>query len=263
MAERQRMRRHVDFVDNLHSLRRSPTLQLGKLALGVMPVTRRKPRVGVALQAERGVGLVPVVAEVLLEPVVVQVQVQDVHLVVGHHPHQVAQVGEGDELSPAVQHQPPHGIVGFVAHLAPWQPSAARLHHLQQRARPPAEAGGIASPHRHAVGYVDGILLRVIHPAVGQQLHVAAPRPALDDSRARPRHRRPAVGHRLRGIVQRVVAVGYPHPAVGDEVAVAPFPFLHLGDNKRFGILRRRPVAMSSAPSATASLSNRGLSIFL
>ena len=98
--------------------------------------------------------------EELFETVVVQMDLEGVHLVVRHHLHVVAQVLDGEELAAAVDHEAAHGVVRPVAHVAAGQGVVlALLADLKQGAGGPVDAcrgGGVEHDvlaHAHAVAF--------------------------------------------------------------------------------------------------------------
>ena len=141
---------HVYFRDNLHVHACGLLLEVDELGLGVVAVTGGQSGVGVALEAECGVGAVPVPSEVLLEAVVVEVNLEGVHLVVGHDAGELAQIAHRDVLAAAVHHEAADAVVGPVEDPAAGQFNASGLsvslqgtvRHLQQGLRSPVHAPG-------------------------------------------------------------------------------------------------------------------------
>ena len=149
MSESQRVSRHVYLRNNLDPQLGTLTHEVTELLLTVVPVARRELRETLAFQPEGRVRLVPVVVEVLLEPIVVQVNLQAVHLVVRHRSHQVLQVIHRDELPGHVNHKPAQPVVRPVLDVAARQPPVL-LPHLQQRLYPPHDSLRCPSRHRYA-----------------------------------------------------------------------------------------------------------------
>ena len=158
VAEGQDVSRRVDFGDNLHKIPGGLHLEVTELVLGVMSVAGRQTGIGVTLQTEGGVGLVPVILEILLEAIVIQVDLEDIHLVIRHGLGKILQVGHRDELAAAVHHEAAHGIVRPVRYLSLGQGARlALLAHLEQRAGGPINAHGFRCRHHYLLAYLDGV----------------------------------------------------------------------------------------------------------
>ena len=68
----------------------------------------------------------------LFEGIVVEVNVECVHLVVCHEVYILVQEADGDELAAAVEHEAAHLIVGVVNDCTLWEFTAVLLGNLQQ-----------------------------------------------------------------------------------------------------------------------------------
>ena len=141
LREGQGMCGHVNLGDNLHTARIGQLLQGDKLGLGVGTILGGQARIGVALQTESGLRFVPILVEILLESVVVEVNLEGVHLVIGHHLDEVAQIGHGDILTAAVHHETAQLIAWHVVgHAAGEGTIRTLLGQLQHGLRAPYEA---------------------------------------------------------------------------------------------------------------------------
>ena len=100
MRKCQRVGGDVDLGENFHALRGGFALEGTELFLRIATVARSKTGEEVAFETESGRGLRPIVAEVLLEAVVVEVYLQGVHLIIGHHLDELAQIVHGMYLRP-------------------------------------------------------------------------------------------------------------------------------------------------------------------
>ena len=105
MGEGERMGRHVYLGDDVDAILLCQFLEFDELSLGIAAILRRESRIGVAFQAESCRGLRPVVTEILSESVIVEMNLQGVHLVIRHHLDQRAQIRHRDELSAAIHHE--------------------------------------------------------------------------------------------------------------------------------------------------------------
>ena len=122
----------------LHPAVGSHQLQAGKLPFSVVAVTGRQARIGITLQSEGGVGLLPVAVEEFGKSVIVEVHLQGVHLIVAHDAHKALQILHGYEFATTVNHHATHSEVGTVVDNALRQRySIGGLAHLQQRAGSP------------------------------------------------------------------------------------------------------------------------------
>ena len=168
MGKGQRVGGHVDFGDDFDAAVLGHELQVAELLLRVVAVACCQAGEVVAFEAESGVGAVPVVLEVLFETVVVEMDLERVHLVVRHDFHVVAEVVDGEELAGAVDHEAAHGIVGPVADVAAGEGVVvALLADLEQGAGGPVDA-------RRGGGVEDGAVADAHAVAFGAELLVLA-----------------------------------------------------------------------------------------
>ena len=114
MRKCQRVSGHVDFGENFHALRGGFALEGTELFLRIATIARGKAGEEVAFETESGGRLSPIVAEVLFEAVVVEVYLQSVHLIIGHHFDQLAQIVHGNVFATDIDHETAHGIGGTV-----------------------------------------------------------------------------------------------------------------------------------------------------
>ena len=156
VSEGQRMCRSIDFWNDFYKATLGQLLQVDEFLLGVMSVAGCESRICIRFEAECSISLVPVVFEELLEAVVVQVDLEAVHLVVGHNLYIVAQVMHRDELASAVYHEATDFVVRKVADNA-FRECEVLFGHLQEGAGSPIHAHGFGSREADAVGNADGI----------------------------------------------------------------------------------------------------------
>ena len=161
MREGQRVGGHVDFGEDFHTLRGGFALESTELFLRVATVARSKTGEEVAFEPESGGCLRPIVAEVLLEAVVVEMHLQGVHLIVGHHLDELAQIVHGDVFAADIDHETAHGIGGAVGGDATRQGMRAGLFaDLQNGARTPKRALGRGGGDRCGFSYGETITFR-------------------------------------------------------------------------------------------------------
>ena len=114
MRKRQRVGGYVDLGEDFHALRGGFALESTELFLRIATVARSKSGEEVAFETESGGRLRPIVAEVLLEAVIVEVYLQGVHLIIGHHLDELAQIVHGDVFAADIDHETAHRIGGAV-----------------------------------------------------------------------------------------------------------------------------------------------------
>ena len=90
MCKSQAMSRSINLWYYLHAHFHAKLLQVTKFALCIAAITGSQSGVGITLQAESCIGLVPIVLVIFWETVVVKMHLQAVHLVVAHYSDQLA-----------------------------------------------------------------------------------------------------------------------------------------------------------------------------
>ena len=108
------MARCVDLGDDVDKLCGSLLHECTKFGLGVVAVLSGEARIGVTLKTEGAGGLHPVVVKILLKPVVVKVQLQSVHLIVGHDACQLLDVWHWHKLTAHIEHEATDSILRLV-----------------------------------------------------------------------------------------------------------------------------------------------------
>ena len=111
----------VDFRNDFHEATFGQLLQVDEFFLGIETVASSQTWISVRFETESGIGLVPVVFEELLESVIVQVDLEAVHLVISHNLHIVAEIMHWDELTAAVNHESADTIIREVTDFAFWK----------------------------------------------------------------------------------------------------------------------------------------------
>ena len=114
MRKRQRVGGYVDLGEDFHTLRGGFALESTEFFLCIAAVARSKTGEEVAFETESGGRLRPIVAEVLLEAVVVEVYLQGVHLIISHHLDELAQIVHGDVFAADIDHETAYRIGGAV-----------------------------------------------------------------------------------------------------------------------------------------------------
>ena len=169
VGEGERVGGDVNLGDDVHAHLGGIFLELTELVLAVAAVLGGEFGEELALEAEGGVGLVPVITKVLLETVVVEVYLDGVHLVVGHGLGEGLEVVHGDELAGAVEQQAAQGVVGPVADGTLGQVCAlVLLKDLQQGACSPIGSGGGVGLDGYAVVNLDAVTLVAQFLVVGE-----------------------------------------------------------------------------------------------
>ena len=105
---------NVNFRNDFHEVGCRLFLEIDEFFLGVRAVTGCQSRISLRFQSEGSVSLVPVVLEVLLESVIVQMDLHGVHFVVSHDFHQVLQISHRNELTATVYHETAKRIIGII-----------------------------------------------------------------------------------------------------------------------------------------------------
>ena len=108
------MARRINLGDNIHKLAGSLFHQRFKFGLCVVSILSGEARIGVTFQAEGAGGLHPVVVKILLKAVVVKVQLQSVHLIIGHDACQLLDVRHGHKLTAHIEHKATDSILRHV-----------------------------------------------------------------------------------------------------------------------------------------------------
>ena len=199
-----------------------------------MTVFRRQSGERFALDPEARRGFGPVVFEELLHAVVVEVDLERVHLVVGEHFDEVFEVGEVEIFAGHVQHETAHRESGVVDGRPAGQ-GGRLLGHLEERFGGPDRSQRLVGAYPDVPADREGIAFGVVGD--GQR----------DDAGFLPV---PLRRNHLRGKAQQLLAFG--GETFGDgcrglvmgddgggrerEMAVAALPADELGDDERFGI---------------------------
>ena len=240
LREGQRVGGHVNFGDNLDAAAVGQLLQGDKLGLAVRSVLGGQTGIGGAFQTEGGLRLVPVVAEVLTEAVVVEVHLQGVHLIVAQRPDQVAQVTHGEELAAAIDHEAAHLIGGGILCHALGQ-AGVLARHLQQGAGGPLQAAQTVCLHlcrlldSQHIGFVGLAFLLALHEG-----KIAGTGLALDHGQGLSRQFGIRTGKHLgHHLGLGATRIGHASLSRGGKDALGGGPLLQLGHDKRFLLLRQ------------------------
>ena len=109
------MGRNINLRNDFHEVGCCLFLEVDELFLGIRAVTGSQSRISIRLQTESSIRLIPVVLEILLESVIVQMNLQRIHFVVSHDFYQVLQIRHRYELTTAVYHEAAKRIVGIIS----------------------------------------------------------------------------------------------------------------------------------------------------
>ena len=105
MGEGERMGRHIYLGNDVDAILLCQFLEFDELSLGIAAILCRESRIGVAFQSESRLGLCPIITEKLSESVIIQMNLQGIHLVIRHHLDERTQIRHRDELSSAIHHE--------------------------------------------------------------------------------------------------------------------------------------------------------------
>ncbi|MNL10684.1 hypothetical protein D3C87_1314910 [compost metagenome] len=108
------MCRHIDFGNDIYPICFSEFLKGYEFLLGIMPVLCRQIGVRSAFQPESCLYLVPVVIEINRKPVIIQVNVEFTHFVIGHHLYIASQKIYCKKLPTYIQDKAPYLILRIV-----------------------------------------------------------------------------------------------------------------------------------------------------
>ena len=240
MREGEGVCRGVDLGNDGDALPERLFLELAESLVRIITVLRGQSGEGFALDPEARRGLGPVVLEELLHAVVVQVDLEGVHLVVGEHPDEVFEVGEVEILAGHVEHKATHRESGVVDHRSAGQ--RERLSgQLKERLRGPDNSLGLVGAHLDVPADRDGIAFGVVRAALSggdAQRDDAGSGPVL----TRRNHLRgeaqqlPAFGGETFGDGRGRLVMGDDRGRREREMAAAAFPADDLGDDERFGV---------------------------
>ena len=169
LCKRKRMGRDIYLRDNLDTQAVGELLEGDKLLFRIIAVAGGQSGESFAFEAESRIGLVPVMIVILLEGIIVQVDLERVHLVVSHHLHIIAQHAHRDKLTPAIHHKATDRIVGIIAG-RPFRQSLVALlfGQLQQRAGSPIQPLALGSGNGDTVGDLHRVAF-LPQPAVGRE----------------------------------------------------------------------------------------------
>ena len=169
-----------------------------------------------------------------MESIIVEVNVKNIHLIIGHHAHILAKHGHGEELSAAIEHKAAERIIGRIVDKTAGQSARLRLFgQLQQGSRAPIKAlsvgggdGGL-SVYRHGVA-----LFAQRFGGFKAQHDVAFLRLTLGEGQCCAEHLPIIVGQLL---CNSSFFCTIAHDATRkNERSFCPFPLLNLWNGERF-----------------------------
>ena len=132
--------RHVNLRDDVHPIGHAHTLQVGELLLGIRAILGCQTGKAFALQTEGRISTVPIVAEELGKAIIIQVNLELVHLVERQHLDVLLQIVQGEKFTGHVQHEAPVGIERIIPRCPLGQTTLLSVQDLQQGARAPEHA---------------------------------------------------------------------------------------------------------------------------
>ena len=121
------MCRHINLGKYFYTHAVGQLLQGDKIFFGVMSIASREARKPITLHAESSRRAAPIFVVEPMEGVVVKMNMENVHLVVSHHAHILAEHGHGEELSAAVEHESAERIIGRIVDKTAGQSARLRL----------------------------------------------------------------------------------------------------------------------------------------
>ena len=237
-TERQCMRRRVYFRNHLYKILCGLILEINEFFLGVISVTGCQARKRLTLQTESRVCLVPVMIEKLLETVVVQMNMQHIHLIVRQHSRQIAQIRHRNELTSTINHKTTHPIIRIIADGTFRQLAVVRLlADLKQGSRGPIHTNRLGSAHPYMLGHRHRItfLSQFLVLFDGQE-YIPVGRLSGDDLETLSEHLPIIIRKKLRHLFQFRNTIHDTHVLTGNEKAVLPFPFLQFRNDKRLRV---------------------------
>ena len=241
VREGQRVGGDVDLGENFHALCGGFALESPEFFLRVAAVARGKAGEEVTFETESGGRLRPIVAEVLFEAVVVEMNLQSVHLIIGHHFDQLAQIVHGNVFATDIDHETAHGIGGTVGgDTARQGVRAGLLTDLQNGAGAPKCALGCGGGDGCGFAYGQAVTFGAKGVAAigARQNDVAGATFALHDAESARKKfgivGSKALGHRQEG------AIAHHNAAGGMKFATGTLPRSEFGHNKGTGIANCR-----------------------
>ena len=121
VSESQCMCRHVNLRNDVDAILLGKFLKVDEFFLSVRSVACCQSGISVTLQSKCSLSLVPIIVEELTETVVVEMNLQGVHLIVSHGLDKRTQIVHRDELTTAVHHKSTQTILRRVYNIALWQ----------------------------------------------------------------------------------------------------------------------------------------------
>ena len=175
MRKGQRMCRHVNFRNHIHAIGHAQALQVSKLLLGIGSVLGRQPGKAVTLQAEGGIGAVPVVAIKLWEAVIIEMHLQLIHLIKGQYLDTLPQILHRKELTAHIEHKSAMGKARIITRLALGQAIGLPAKHLQKGTCGPEHALGLRRRKRDTPVHRQHIALTTQRTVGGGKRQIHAP----------------------------------------------------------------------------------------
>ena len=233
----QGVSRRIDFGNDFNVVLLGVDLKIDELLLGVVAVASGKTGIGFALQAESGLCLVPIVVEVLTEAVVVEVNLQGVHLVISHGFHKLVHILDGEELATYVQHETTQFIFGYIGRYAARELTVlVLLGNLQQRACCPIGTLRSGSFHVSCLADVEVVALFAQRSIGGEFHHEIAGACFFVDSHFQflAKHLGIISNKGFGHAHQLLIFAFHHHTTFGSKVAFASLPCLKFRHHKRF-----------------------------
>ena len=119
-CQSQAVCRHINFGKYLYAHAVGQFLQGNKVFFGVMPVASSESRKPITLHTESSRRATPVAIIEPMESIIVEMDMEHIHLIISHHAHILAKHIHREELSTAIKHKTAERIVGHVTDKSTW-----------------------------------------------------------------------------------------------------------------------------------------------
>ena len=239
VGESQCMGWHINLWDDIDTILLGKFLKVDEFLFGVRAVARCQSGISVALQSECSLGLVPIAIEELTETIVVEMNLQGVHLIVSHGLDERTQIVHRNELTTAVHHKSTQTILRRVYNIALWQCATVGfvlLCHLQHSTCAPLQSFDRSSTDCSNVADADAVaFLTECFVGLEYKYNVALRRLAVLQCELSP-HQTAIVGSKHLTYFGSNLATLYDILARNGHLTLGTMPFLQFGNYKRFRI---------------------------
>ena len=240
MCKGKSMCRSIDLGNDLYIKILGQLLQVDKFTFSVISVFGSQSGIRIRLQTERSISLRPIMFKVLFKAIIIQVNLQSIHLVISHDLHIVLKESKRNKLTSAVYHEATHGIVGKIAQSSFRELVVFTLFRdLEQSTGSPIYAYTFGSSQQDTVGYFYRITFftQLFICADGKD-HVAGSAFALYHFGFIAEHCFTIIGQHT-GYAQQFRLIGGTDNLCSfgrHKRSFGTFPLFQFGNHKRFGI---------------------------